>query len=70
MNNTDLKERIQAMQDNEGMYLCGDTLAPAATVPIVSVKGKLYSIVLDEELDPERFLPTATISGPFRKEPA
>jgi len=59
---------IRSMIENEGVYVCGDTNAPEFDVPIISMGGKLFSIVIDEELNPERFLPTLTINGPFRKQ--
>lgn len=64
-----LPPEIRAMVDNEGVYLCGDSDAPAATVPVVSMAGRLYSMKIDAELDPERFKDTVTIAGPFHKPP-
>jgi len=57
--------KIQAMIDHEGVYVCGDTKHPEYTVPIISIDGILRSVVLDDILDPTRFLPTLTITGPF-----
>jgi hypothetical protein len=65
-----IPEKIQAMIDEEGIYVCGDTAFPCYTVVVVSIGGKLFSIVLDNELDPTRFLPTLTIAGPFHKPPS
>ena len=59
---------VRRMIDNPGMYLCGDSNAPEATIPIVSMDGCLYSMKIDKEMDPERFLKTLTVAGPFRKE--
>lgn len=58
---------IRKMVDNQGIYLCGDTESPAYTVPVASIGGKLYSMKLDDELDPERFKETVTVAGPFHK---
>lgn len=58
---------IRSMIDRPGLYLCGDRKAPEATIPIVSMNGKLYSMEVDQELAPDRFLGTRTIAGPFRR---
>ena len=58
---------IREMVDNQGIYLCGDTNMPEYTVPVASIGGKLYSMKLDDELDPERFTETVTVAGPFHK---
>ena len=60
---------VRRMIENEGVYVCGDTTAPAITVPVVSQDGVLYSVELDKPLAPERFRDTVTIAGPFRKLP-
>jgi hypothetical protein len=62
-----LPPEIRAMVDNEGIYLCGDTARPEYTVPVASIGGRLYSMKLDEELDPERFHKTVTVAGPYHK---
>lgn len=62
-----LPPEIRAMVDNEGIYLCGDTARPEYTVPVASIGGRLYSMKLDEELDPERFRKTITVAGPYHK---
>ncbi len=62
-----LPPEIRAMVDNEGIYLCGDTARPEYTVPVASIGGRLYSMKLDEELDPERFQKTVTVAGPYHK---
>lgn len=62
-----LQPAMRAMVDNEGIYLCGDTASPAYTVPVASIGGRLYSMTLDDELDPARFKETVTVAGPFHK---
>ena len=57
---------VQRMVDEPGVYVVGDITDPGANVPIVSILGLLHSVVLDEVLDPSRFLPTMTVNGPFR----
>jgi hypothetical protein len=64
-----LRPEIRAMVDNEGVYVCGDTDRPEYTVPIISIAGVLYSVKLDEPLDPERFKETVTVAGSFHKPP-
>jgi hypothetical protein len=61
-----IRPRIQSMIDREGVYICRDVNQPGAEVPVVSIAGKLRAIKLDTTLDPERFLPTVRVSGPFR----
>ena len=56
---------VRKMLDVQGMYLAADTQRPGYTVPLVVIKGKVYSLVIDEELDPSRFHPTVLIAGPF-----
>lgn len=63
-----VRPEVRAMIDREGIYLCGDTAAPEATVVIASVGGVLYSMATDSPLAPDRFKPTVTITGPFRKD--
>ncbi len=54
------------MLDVEGFYIGTDTAKPGFEVPLVVIKGRVYSMAVDEELDPERFLPTLELVGPFR----
>lgn len=61
-----MRQDVENMIKNEGVYIAGDVKYPWATVVIVSVGGKLWSTTLDQELDPERFLETLTLKGPFR----
>jgi hypothetical protein len=62
-----LRPEIRSMVENQGVYVCGDSARREYTVPIISIGGKLFSVVLDAELDPTRFLDTVTIAGPFHK---
>lgn len=59
---------VKKMIDNPGVYICGDTRIPGATVIIISIRGKLFSTMIDEELSPEGFLDTLTVKGPFTAE--
>ncbi len=51
-----MRKEVEHMIKNEGIYLAGDVNYPVATVVLVSRGGKIFSTVLDQELDPERFL--------------
>lgn len=58
--------QVRAMMANEGVYICSDATAdPAFTIPLVSYRGKILSLVAEAELDPERFIPTFTAHGPY-----
>lgn len=57
---------VQAMLASEGFYVGGDTRRPELNVPLVSVDGKVFSMEVDEELAPNRFLATLTLQGPYR----
>lgn len=58
--------QVRAMMANEGVYICSDaTAGPAFTIPLVSYRGKILSLVAEAELDPERFIPTFTAHGPY-----
>jgi hypothetical protein len=56
---------VRKMLDVQGIYLAADSDRPGYTVPLVCIKGKVYSMVIDTELDHTRFLPTVLIAGPF-----
>jgi len=58
---TDLN--VAFMIENPGVYVCGDSAVPDACVVIFSARGVLQSIVVDADLDPDRFLPTFIIKG-------
>ena len=60
-----VQPQVRAMLANPGIYVGADTTAPGMLVPLFSMHGKVHSMKLDEELDPERFLPTLTLNGPF-----
>lgn len=58
---------IQRMIDNEGIYIGSNPSEPTfGEAPIVSMGGKLYSMEIDSELDPTRFIEGHRIDGPFR----
>lgn len=56
---------VQQMLDNEGFYIGSNPADPSYQAPIVSIGGKLYSMMTDQELDPTRFIIGHLIHGPF-----
>lgn len=63
----EIREDIQRMVDNPGIWIVTDENQPGAEIPVVSISGKLYAIELSTELAPERFLSTARVAGgPYR----
>jgi hypothetical protein len=61
-----LLPEIRKMLETEGFYLASDTANPIGEVPLVVMQGKVFCMKIDTELDPERFLKTVKIAGPFR----
>lgn len=64
-----IRDDVQRMIDNQGVYICTDVNQPGAEIPVVSINGDLRAIKLDTFLRPERFLESARIRGPFRFDP-
>ena len=60
-----MQEKIRRMIENPGVYIAGDSNYPGLTIVLISKDGKIFSTVLDEELNPERFLDALTLKGPF-----
>ena len=44
-----MDEKVRRMIEKPGVYIAGDSKAPNATVVLVSIRGKVYSIVLDQK---------------------
>lgn len=67
-----VQPKVREMLANPGFYIGGDTKNPEMNVPLVSNDGRVFSMEVDQELDPERFLDTLTLKGPYRvdQEPA
>ncbi len=62
-----VRDDIQRMIDNPGIWILTDENQPGAEVPVVSIDGKLFAIELTTELKPERFLDSAKVAaGPLR----
>ena len=60
-----LLPEVRQMMSRQGIYLASDSARPGMTVPLVVSAGELWCMELDTRIDPERFLPTAQIAGPF-----
>lgn len=56
---------VGAMIKAGGFWLAGDTNRPDLTVPLAVINGEIWCMQLDCVLDPERFLDTLTLAGPF-----
>lgn len=63
-----MQEKVRKMLENPGVYIGGDNNHPEVTIVLISIGGKIYSTLIDEELNPERFLDTVTLKGPFQAE--
>lgn len=61
-----VQQQVRDMLAAPGFYIGGDTQNPQMNVPLVSMDGRVFSMEVDNELDPERFLETLTLKGPFR----
>ena len=62
----EMRKEVEDMIKKPGVYLAGDVNFPAVTIVLISLDGKIWSTNLDAELDPERFLETLTLKGPYR----
>lgn len=60
-----LLPEVRAMMQHQGIYLARDSARPGFTVPLVVNADGLFSVIIDKRLDPERFLDTVQIAGPF-----
>ena len=64
-----IQPQVRAMLEAPGFYIGGDSNNPEMNVPLVSNKRRVFSMKIDQELDPERFLPTLKLKGPYRIDP-
>jgi hypothetical protein len=60
-----VQPRVRLMLANEGIYIAGDSARTDATVVLASQGGKVFSMQIDSELAPDRFLDTLTLHGPY-----
>ncbi|OTP79443.1 hypothetical protein [Caballeronia sordidicola] len=65
-----VQPKVRAMLENSGVYIGGDSKTPDLIVVLVSTGGKVFSMKIDSELAPDRFLNTLTLNGPFAHEKA
>ncbi len=63
-----LPSLVRSLLDREGVYIGSDSRTPQVIVPLVSTGGKVFSMKVDAELEPSRFLPTLTLKGPYTPE--
>ena len=58
---------VEHMLANEGLYIGSDPDdASKGEAPVVSMQGKIWSLTLDNVLDPTRFIEGHRMDGPFR----
>ncbi|OZB38529.1 MAG: hypothetical protein B7X50_10810, partial [Alishewanella sp. 34-51-39] len=50
-----IQPQVRAMLEAPGFYIGGDSNNPEMNVPLVSNKRRVFSMKIDQELDPERF---------------
>ena len=60
-----LPASVRKVLEGEGVWLCYDLGRPGAVVPLVSERGRIFSMCRDSALDPARFLDGARFAGPF-----
>ena len=58
--------RVREMIEQPGIYLGSNPEIPAATVPLVSLGGRIFAVRIDHELDPRRFITGHLLEGPYR----
>lgn len=56
---------IQTLLKMEGVFLSYQPERPGIMVPLWVSGGKVYSMKIDEALDPTRFIDNCLIEGPF-----
>ncbi len=61
----EVRDEVQRVLKTEGIWLASDISQPGATCPMAVIGGKIFSMKIDKELDPERFLNTVQFAGPF-----
>lgn len=66
-----IPEIVPHVLANDGFYIGSDPSAPAFSryrgeIMLAVLSGRVYSLKIDAELDPERFINGQQIEGPFR----
>lgn len=67
--NPPLKEIIARVQSEDGLYCLTRPDRPHEVVPLFVIRGKIFSMIIDAELDPTRFNEDATFTGPVFRFP-
>jgi len=57
---------VESMIANQGLYVLHDPHAFDRFWPVYSLNGKLYSMQLDEELNPSDFVQGTLVEGPVK----
>lgn len=65
MMSSELQKIVALVRSVDGLYVITDDSRPGAVVPLTVNKGKIYSMLLDVELDPTRFIDGAKFTGPL-----
>lgn len=60
-----LQPAVRKMLGQSGIYLASDTERPGYTVVLYVNNARVFSMKVDDELDPERFKPSVQVAGPF-----
>lgn len=66
--NDAFREDVQEMIDTPGFWIAQDSRTPGLVVPMFSSGGKIFSMKIDNAMDPKGFLDTAIFTGPFNPE--
>ncbi|MGO4700239.1 hypothetical protein [Dyella sp. 2RAB6] len=61
-----VQPQVRTMLTTDGFYVGTDSEHPEFEVPLVVVRGKVYSMKIDKELPPEGFKQSLLLAGPFR----
>lgn len=61
-----IPERVRRMLDNPGFYIGSAPELGDGEVPLVVAEGRVFSMRVDSELAPDRFIVGHRIEGPFR----
>lgn len=61
--------QVRVMLAEEGIWIGRDTQFPQFTIPLSVQDGACFSLKLDEQLSPLRFLPSVAFHGPYLADP-
>lgn len=63
-----VQPQVKKILENPGFYIGTDPRHPNVLVPLWVDDGKVFSMKIDNELKPDRFLDGIAFSGPFLPE--